>query len=52
MATHGSIKGPSCYEFQRLVFGLNSVPFEAKYISEKNAKENQKEFPLSAETIL
>ena len=46
------LKEPSYYEFQRLVFGLNSVPFEAQYISQKNAKDNQKEFPLAAETVL
>ena len=40
MATHGSVKEPSCYEFQRLVIGLKS----GKYISENNSKESQKEF--------
>ena len=46
------LKESSCYEFQRLVFGLNSAPFEAQYISQKNAKKNQKEFPLAVETVL
>ena len=45
------LKEPSCYEFQRVVFGLNSAPFEAQYISQKNAKENQKQFPLAVETV-
>ena len=45
------LKEPSCYEFHRLVYGLNSAPFEAQYISQKNAKENQKEFPLATETV-
>ena len=52
MAHMDQLKEPSCYEFQRLVFGLNSAPFEAQYISQKNAKENPKEFPLAAETVL
>ena len=46
------LKEQSCYEFQRPVFGLNFEPFEAQYISQKNAKENQKQFALTAETIL
>ena len=46
------LKKPSCYEFQRLVFRLESAPFEAQYISQKNAKENQKEFALAVETAL
>ena len=45
------LKEPSCYEFHRLVYGLNSAPFKAQYISQKNAKENQKEFPLATETV-
>ena len=36
------LREPSCYEFQRLVFGLNSAPFEAQYIFQKNAKDNQR----------
>ena len=46
------LKELSCYEFQRQVFGLNSAPVEALYVSQKNAKENQKEFPLTVETVL
>ena len=46
------LKEQSCYEFQRPDFGLNFEPFEAQYISQKNAKENQKQFALTAETIL
>ena len=45
------LREPSCYEFQRLLFGLNSAPFEPQQISQ-NAKDNQKEFPLAAETVL
>ena len=46
------LKETSCYEFQRLLFGLNSVSFETQYIPQKNTKENQKEFPIAAETVL
>ena len=46
------LKERSCYKFHRLVFGLNSAPSEAQYISQKNAKENQKEFPLAMGTVL
>ena len=31
---------------------MTSAPFEAEYISQKNAKEIQKEFPLAGETVL
>ena len=43
---------PSCYKFQRLVFGLNSARIEAQYIFQKNAIGNQKELPLATETVL
>ena len=46
------LQEPSCYEFQRPVFGLNSAPFQAQYISQKNEKENQKQFPFAAESVL
>ena len=46
------LKEPSSYEFQGLVFSLNSfAPLEAQYIFQKNAKENQKEFPLAAKIV-
>ena len=46
------LKEPSCFEFQRLVFGLDSAPFLGQYIFQKSAKENQKDFPFAAETVL
>ena len=45
-------KEPCCYQFQRLVFGLNSAPFEAQYIAQKNAERHKEKFPLAYETIL
>ena len=48
------LKKPSCYEFQRLIFGLNSAPFEAQYILRRmqKKKKTQKEFRLALETVL
>ena len=49
------LKKPSCYEFQRLIFGLNSAPFEAQDIlrrMQKKKKKTQKEFRLALETVL
>ena len=36
------LKKPSCYEFQRLIFGLNSAPFEAQYILRRMQKKKRK----------
>ena len=38
-ATCGSIKGIKLLCISEQVFGLTSAPFEAEYISQKNAKE-------------
>ena len=49
------LKEPSYYEFQRLVFGLDSVPFEVQYTSQKNVKKKKKKsktVPLAMETLL
>ena len=46
------LKETICYGFQRLVFHLDSAPFEAHYNSQKNAKENKKQFRVASETIL
>ena len=52
MAKHGSIKGTKLLWISEAGFGLYYESFDAQYISQKNAKENQKEFPLAAETVL
>ena len=46
------LKERGCYEFQRLVFGLNTDPFKAQCISQNVKKQKQKKFPLAAETVL
>ena len=41
-----------CFEFTRLVFGLNSSPFQAQLVSRKNAEDHQAQYPRAAETVL
>ena len=43
---------PDIYEFDRVVFGVNSSPFQAQFILQHHAKKFQNEFPVAAETIL
>lgn len=43
---------PDVYEFDRVVFGVNSSPFQAQYVSQQHAKKYQDEFPMAAETVL
>ena len=43
---------PDVYEFDRVVFGVNSSPFQAQYVLHQHAKKYQKTFPTAAETIL
>ena len=50
-----TIKEPSIYEFQTLLFGLNAAPFLAflaQYVSQTNAKKNQELLPRASETVL
>ena len=35
-----------------MVFGINSSPFHAQYVSQHHAKKNKNEYPLAAETAL
>ena len=37
--------------FDRVVFGVNSSPFQAQYVLQQHAKKFQSEFPLGAETV-
>ena len=50
MARHGSATGTKLLWISEA--SLNSTPFETQYISQKNEKENQKQFPLAAESVL
>ncbi|KAK6171952.1 hypothetical protein SNE40_018370 [Patella caerulea] len=45
-------KEPSQYEFNRIVFGVNSSPFLAQYVTHKNAEKLADAYPMAAETIL
>ena len=43
---------PEVYEFDRVVFGVNSSPFQAQFVLQHHAKKFQDAFPMAAETIL
>ena len=43
---------PDVYQFNSLVFGVNSSPYQAQFVSQKHARENQEHYPRAAETIL
>ena len=40
------------YEFGRVVFGLNSLPFTVQYVTQQHAKQFSEEFPCASETVL
>jgi hypothetical protein len=40
------------FEFIRLVFGLNTSPFLAQFVTQENALLHIEEFPRAAETII
>ena len=42
---------PEAYEFNRVVFGINSSPFMAQFVTQENARSNKYELPLAAETV-
>ena len=43
---------PDEYEFNRIVFGVNSSPFQAQLVSQEHAAKHNEEFPMAAETVL
>ena len=43
---------PDVFEFDRVVFGVNSSPFQAQYVLRQHAKKFQGDYPIAAETIL
>ncbi|MCG8429762.1 MAG: A17 family peptidase, partial [Candidatus Omnitrophica bacterium] len=45
-------KEPEEYEFNRVVFGVNSSPFLAQFVAQEHARKYTSEAPLGAETIL
>ena len=46
------IRQPDVFEFDRVVFGVNSCPFRAQVVLQHHAKKFVNKFPLAAETIL
>ena len=40
------------YEFNRIVFGVNSSPFQAQFVTQEHAQKHKEQFPMAAETIL
>ena len=42
---------PGVYEFEQVVFRMNSSPFLAQYMLQHHAKNYRTDFPLAAETI-
>ena len=47
-----SDREPDEYEFTRVVFGKNSAPMEAQYVTQENARRFQDGYPVAAETAL
>ena len=45
-------RNPDVFEFDRVVFGVNSSPFQAQYVLRQHAKKFQGDYPIAAETIL
>ena len=43
---------PTTYEYNRVVFGVNSSPFVAQTVSQQHARQLQQDFPRGAEVIL
>ena len=45
-------RDPDEYEFNRVVFGVTSSPFQAQFVIQKHAQLHSLEFPMAAETAL
>lgn len=43
---------PTECEFNRVVFGLNSSPFQAQFVAKTHNEKLRDEFPMGAETVL
>lgn len=43
---------PDVFEFNWVVFEINSSPFLAHYVSQQHARQYEKEYPMAAETVL
>ena len=45
-------KEPEEYEFSRVVFGINSSPFQAQFVTQTHAQKHQEDLPMASETAL
>ena len=45
-------KKPEVYQFNSLVFGVNSCPFQAQFVAQEHARKRESDFPRAAETVL
>ena len=45
-------KAPEEYEFSRVVFGVNSSPFLAQFVTQHHSETHRTKYPLAAETAL
>ena len=45
-------KEPEEFEFNRVVFGVSSLPFQAQFVAQENAEKHKDELPKAAETVL
>ena len=43
---------PDIYQFDRIVFGVNSSSFQAQFVLQYHARKHMSEFSMAAETIL
>ena len=43
---------PDIYEFDRVMFGVNSSPFQAQFVLQHHARKFMDVFPMAAETVL
>ena len=43
---------PDVFEFNRVVFGVDSSPFQVQFVDQEDARRHQSIFPLAAETVL
>ena len=45
-------KDPEEYEFNQVVFGITSSPFQAQFVIQKHAQLHKSEYPMASETAL
>lgn len=48
---HWTKPKPDEYEFNRVVFGVNSSPFLAQFVRQQLVKDDVNSFPLAADTL-